>query len=192
MRVLGSRFVARAFPISTEEDVSAQLEMLRKMEHDATHHCWAFALRSERELIERSADAGEPKGTAGLPILQEIRGRRLENCAVIVARWFGGTKLGTGGLVKAYGECAALSLEAASKRLCKTGVKIEVAATYDQQALVFHLASKHHAQVELHTEEIGVRFEVRLGDSELDPFVRELTELSGGKLNANILGRWTS
>ena len=191
-RVLGSRFVARAFSCSDESQLTIELDALRKQHHDASHHCWAVVLRGETELIEKSNDAGEPKGTAGLPILKEIRGRNLESCAVIVTRWFGGTKLGTGGLVKAYAECAALALDASARRLRKTGVRVEVRAPYDLQALVFHLASKRHAPVEMSAEGSGVRFEIRLSDSALEHFEEELRELSAGKLRSTAAGRWIS
>lgn len=73
---------------------------------DASHHCWALRVNRPRELLERSADAGEPSGTAGRPILDALRGANLENVTCVVSRYFGGTKLGTGGLVRAYAEAA--------------------------------------------------------------------------------------
>ena len=105
-----SDFLALAFPVSSEEAFFAELARIEKRHFDATHHCWAFRLFDGRA---RSSDAGEPSGTAGKPIAMAIEGAGLHDAGVIVVRWFGGIKLGTGGLARAYGETAAGVLAAA-------------------------------------------------------------------------------
>ncbi|HEY8182022.1 MAG TPA: YigZ family protein [Thermoanaerobaculia bacterium] len=99
-----SEFLGIAFPIASEDAFFEALGAIAKRHHDATHHCWAFRLFDPPR--SRSSDAGEPSGTAGRPILTAIEGADLANVAVVVVRWFGGIKLGTGGLSRAYREAA--------------------------------------------------------------------------------------
>ena len=109
-QIKGSRFVATAAPAIDEAAAQALLRELREEWPDASHHCWAWRLASP--AIERAGDDGEPSGSAGRPILSAIVGRDLVDTAVVVTRWFGGTKLGVGGLVRAYGGAAASALDA--------------------------------------------------------------------------------
>ncbi len=97
----GSRFVAWLEPVRSEEEARAHLDRRREQHPAATHHCWAWRLGDPPR--ERSSDDGEPSGTAGAPILQALVGAGVSDVSAVVARWFGGTKLGRGGLVRAYG-----------------------------------------------------------------------------------------
>ena len=97
----GSKFIAKAFYIETEEQFREQLDKVKKEYHDARHHCYAYRINPEHEQI-RSNDDGEPSGTAGKPILNQIYSLELFNVLVIVVRYFGGTKLGVSGLINAY------------------------------------------------------------------------------------------
>jgi len=102
----GSIFIAQAFSIRSEEEAKAHLEEIKKEFFDATHHCFAFRIGQGKEEISKFSDAGEPKGTAGKPILSAIQSRNLTDLLVVVTRYFGGIKLGTGGLHRAYHESA--------------------------------------------------------------------------------------
>ncbi len=102
IREKGSRFRAFVVPAADEEEAREALERLRRRFPDASHHCWAWRLGPEPS--ERSSDAGEPAGTAGVPILRVLAGRELSDVLAVVVRWFGGTKLGKGGLARAYSE----------------------------------------------------------------------------------------
>ena len=97
----GSKFIALAYPVETEEDVFRNLENARKEYYDAHHHCFAYVLGQGRESF-RLNDDGEPSGTAGKPIYGQILSKDLTNLLVVVVRYFGGTKLGTRGLINAY------------------------------------------------------------------------------------------
>src|SRR5437773_1110710 len=110
-KVERSEFLGIAFPVKSERRFFEELKAVEKQHFDATHHCWAFRLfRDERA---RSSDAGEPSGTAGRPILSAIEGADLFDVAVVVVRWFGGVKLGKGGLSRAYRATAAQTLSRA-------------------------------------------------------------------------------
>jgi uncharacterized YigZ family protein len=102
----GSRFLAFAYPVTSQEEVRQLLESLRKEYHDARHHCYAYMIGSER-LTWRINDDGEPSGTGGRPILGQINSAVLTNILIVVIRYFGGTLLGVSGLINAYKTAAA-------------------------------------------------------------------------------------
>ena len=99
----GSKFLAYAYPVSSEDEVKAYLEALRKEHHSARHHCWACKLGNKGEVY-RCSDDGEPTNSAGKPILGQLEAFDVTNVAVVVVRYFGGVLLGVGGLIQAYKE----------------------------------------------------------------------------------------
>lgn len=105
-----SKFFAFAFPVSSLEEIRTNIEELKKEYYDATHHCYAYILGPEKE-ITKAHDDGEPSHSAGDPILGQIRSKELSDTLVVVVRYFGGTKLGVGGLIQAYRTAASLALE---------------------------------------------------------------------------------
>jgi len=113
MKERGSTFRGFADPVGSEEEVRGQLAALTAEHHDASHHCFAWRLR---DGSYRANDAGEPSQSAGAPILQSIEAAGLTDILVVVVRWFGGTKLGVGGLVRAYGGAAEAALRVAPLR----------------------------------------------------------------------------
>jgi uncharacterized YigZ family protein len=107
-----SRFIGHALPVEGEEEAVSFIEAIRKKHWDASHNCYAYQVGFEPE-IQKSNDAGEPAGTAGRPILEVIKKEDLKNVVVVVTRYFGGTLLGAGGLIRAYGQTARAGLQAA-------------------------------------------------------------------------------
>jgi uncharacterized YigZ family protein len=101
----GSRFLAYAYPVSDQEEIKPILDRLRKVHHDARHHCFAYMLGSERNIF-RLNDDGEPSGTGGRPIIGQINSYGLTNIIIVVVRYFGGTLLGVSGLINAYKSAA--------------------------------------------------------------------------------------
>ncbi len=110
LTVQGSRFIGHAFPVPTAEAALNHIQSISKEYFDATHNCFAYRIGVGKTRIGRHSDAGEPSGTAGLPIFQAIESLQLTNLVVIITRYFGGTKLGTGGLVRAYREATLKAL----------------------------------------------------------------------------------
>lgn len=113
LKVRGSRFIARGFHAKDADRIRQRLSEVRRRYHAATHHCWAARFGGVDGLEERSEDDGEPAGTAGVPILKPMAGRRIHNGLVVVTRFYGGVKLGTGGLARAYSDAAVLALDQA-------------------------------------------------------------------------------
>lgn len=123
--VKGSRFLARVAPAVSEAGAEKTVEEARRRFHDATHHCFALRIGYAAERLERFSDAGEPSGTAGRPILEALQSKECWDVVAVVTRYFGGTKLGTGGLKRAYHEAADAALSEA------TLVSRVVVSTYD-------------------------------------------------------------
>jgi uncharacterized YigZ family protein len=106
IKIKDSRFIGETFLVGTPEDASARLESVRKREFAATHHCYAWQAGIDKVTQFKYSDDGEPSGTAGRPIYDVLTGAGLTNTLVVVTRYFGGTKLGTGGLTHAYSDAA--------------------------------------------------------------------------------------
>ena len=124
-----SRFLAAAAHIDTEEEALAFIEEIRKKHYNATHNCYAYVLGENFEL-QRFSDDGEPGGTAGKPILDVLTGEDIHDSVIVVTRYFGGTLLGTGGLVRAYSGAAKEGLLASAIITRKRGIKLKIRTEY--------------------------------------------------------------
>lgn len=113
IKIKGSKFIGQAIPCVNEKETEKVLTGIRKKYYDATHHCYAYQIGEGNEKKFRYSDSGEPSGTAGKPIFDQIEGKRLTNLIIVVTRYFGGTKLGTGGLTHAYSQTAAEAIKSA-------------------------------------------------------------------------------
>jgi uncharacterized YigZ family protein len=135
-----SDFLGLAFPIASDDDFFAELGRIQKRSFDATHHCWAFRLFDPGSgSRQRSSDAGEPSGTAGKPILSAIEGSSLYDLGVVVVRWYGGVKLGTGGLGRAYRDTAAAALRDAALRDRYVYERIRVAVPFRALSTLYRM-----------------------------------------------------
>lgn len=163
----GSKFIAWAFPARDEEEVKAHLEALRSKYYDARHHCYAYAFGPEQEPY-RANDDGEPSNSAGAPILGQIRSHELSDVLVVVIRYFGGTKLGVGGLIHAYKTAAHEALAQAKRKevvLCK---EVWIKHGYEQMNWVMRLISQWNLTLieQDLTDTCITKVKVPLGDSE--------------------------
>jgi uncharacterized YigZ family protein len=174
LKVERSEFLGIAFPAAAEEAFFAELQAIEKKHFDATHHCWAFHLFAEERA--RSSDAGEPSGTAGRPILSAIEGAELFDAGVVVVRWFGGVKLGTGGLSRAYREAAAATLRDAPLAERFVYTRVRVAVPFDALGTVYRLVSAPDVVLvgETFGETNEFEFDVRRGI--VEAFVKTLRE----------------
>lgn len=158
LRELGSRFFAFLAPAADAAAAEAFVESLRRRYPDATHHC--FAWRVGQPPAERSSDAGEPSGTAGPPMLQALRAAELADVVAVVVRWFGGTKLGKGGLVRAYGGVVRAALEHLPVTIERHRVRLVVELPFERIGAVRRLVRP--PEVELAAERWGERVELEL------------------------------
>ncbi|MCU0756138.1 MAG: IMPACT family protein [Xanthomonadales bacterium] len=140
-QVQKSCFLAHAAPVVNPDAALAVLATAR--ETPATHHCWAWRIGAQY----RSSDDGEPGGTAGRPILAAIDGAGLDQVIVVVTRWYGGIKLGAGGLVRAYGGVAAECLRLAARRPLRDWQPLRLVVTHADEAPLLRLCGAHEAQV---------------------------------------------
>jgi uncharacterized YigZ family protein len=178
-RILASRFFADAVPIKTKTDAESFLADIRKKSHDATHHCFAYRLGSSGDE-SRASDDGEPGGTAGKPILAAIDRGGLTNVLVVVTRYFGGTKLGTGGLVRAYGEAASLALERAGKKSELITSPLEFSVGHPKVSRVMHVVSRAGARIAETNYDEEVHFKLEVRRSQVATLRDELIQATGG------------
>jgi uncharacterized YigZ family protein len=179
----GSRFLARALAVRDEEESAARLLAVRKRYHAATHHCWAHRLGPPESLFEKADDDGEPSGTAGIPILQALQSADVHGALVVVTRWFGGTKLGTGGLARAYGDAARQAVDAAPRRVIWREVVLEVTVGYADVGNVEAVLAREAGSVRgcKRTFDGDPRFLVRTLRSRAADLAAAITEATGGR-----------
>ena len=180
LREKASTFLAYAAPAASEDEARAVLAQREKLHWDATHNCSAWVVRGG---VRRANDAGEPSGSAGAPILATIEGAGLTDCVVVVTRWYGGTKLGVGGLVRAYGDAAAQALAAAPRRIGAEAVRMAVRYPYAHTAAVMRALERAGAeQVEHGYAESGDAGIVAasIPDAAAQAFADELREGTAG------------
>ncbi len=179
-KIKGSRFIAAAAPAPDRAAAEAFVERQRKEFHNATHHCWAYRLGTAEDA--RSQDDGEPSGTAGKPILQALEARGLYYAAVVVTRYFGGTKLGTGGLSRAYGEAATTVLDQAPLLVLTLFQHYRLRYAFEQINVVMNVVSKSGARFVDTQYGEDVRAEVALRVATAGDFVKNLTEATASRV----------
>ena len=178
--VEGSRFLAEAARVTSRDAAEEHVAAVRSREHKATHHCSAFRVGRDGQTFHYDDD-GEPSGTAGSPILRQIDARDLTNTLVVVTRYFGGTKLGTGGLARAYGTAAAAALDRAT--IVERVVRVPVRLRYDYDDTApaeqvfrrFDVHERDSRYTDVTTKTVGVRA------SETEAFVEAFTNALGGR-----------
>lgn len=142
----GSKFIGFAYPVNNEEELKKALEKMKAEHPKATHHCYAFRIGLYGENY-RANDDGEPSGSAGLPIYNQLLANEITNTLVVSVRYYGGTKLGVSGLVKAYKESAKLTLEEANIVVKELEIEIKIQFNFNQQNIIFTLLSKYDAKI---------------------------------------------
>ncbi len=141
-----SKFLAFAYPIGSAEEVKPIVDDFRKRYYDARHVCWAYVLGAESEIF-RANDDGEPSGTAGKPILGQIRSHNLTNILVLVVRYFGGVKLGTSGLIVAYKAATAECLQVAEMIECTVDEQVTFSFEYPMMNSVMKVVKDLEPQI---------------------------------------------
>lgn len=180
-----SIFIGEAIPISTEEEAIHFIESIKKKYPDARHHVYAYVLRENS--IMRFSDDGEPQGTAGMPVLDIIRKNSLTNTAIVVTRYFGGTLLGTGGLVRAYTAAALGAVEKAEIITYDVYVSLNIETTYsDYQKFspIFSEMGYRNADVR-YTDKVILNGSIR--KSNVDDLIDKLIQITSGRVKVQII-----
>ncbi|MDU5772837.1 YigZ family protein, partial [Acinetobacter sp.] len=170
-----SRFQAIAAPVENEQQVKEFLELNKDI--STTHQCWAWKIGHN----VRFNDDGEPSGTAGRPILATIEGNDLTNIIVMVNRWYGGIKLGTGGLVRAYGGCAGQSLLLAERIELIEKKTIHFSCHFNEWAIFQYELTQQQIDFQETYTAIGVDIEARLQIHQIEPLALKLRDVTRGR-----------
>ncbi len=167
IREKGSKFIGFAFPVADEDEVRTALEKIRELHPKATHHCYAYRIGVEGQLY-RANDDGEPSGSAGLPIYNQLLAHEITNVLVISVRYYGGTKLGVSGLVRTYKESAKETIEAAEIVTRELESILTVHFNFEKQNVIFTLLNKCDAQVLDFTsdQKCSIKARIRLAEKE--------------------------
>jgi uncharacterized YigZ family protein len=176
----GSRFISRAIPVGSTQAVATEMSQLRRLEYDATHHCSAFRIGENAEL-SRSNDDGEPSGTAGAPILRQIESAELTNTLVVVTRYYGGTKLGTGGLIRAYGAAAEAVLQDAEKEIITKRLPFLMEFDYADTSPAMFTINQFDAAIVSTDYDEKTKIEVHVKRSEAVAFEKMFTNALSGR-----------
>lgn len=186
--VSNSRFVATITRVSSANEAREFLTAIRAEMPDASHHVYAFRAGYGNSIIEGMSDAGEPSGTAGAPVLAVLRGANIGDIMIVVTRYFGGTKLGTGGLVRAYTEAAraGLSQLKTEEKIPKQVVGIET--PYNFYENIRRLISRSSGTIEDETFGISVTIIASLPADNVPEFNRHVLDLTAGQIQPVLLG----
>jgi len=174
----GSKFYGYAFPVMTEEAFKAVQLEIRKQHHDARHHCFAYMLMPDKSAF-RSGDDGEPSGTAGKPILNQILSADLTNAGIIVVRYFGGTKLGVSGLINAYKTAAREAIEAAEIVELTVNEVYRLSFEYPLMNEVMRLLKEENLEMRNPDFGISCKLEISIRKKEADRITEKLKNLYG-------------
>jgi uncharacterized YigZ family protein len=175
-----SRFIAHISRAETEEEAIEFIQSIKKKHWNATHNCSAYLI-GEHDLIQKANDDGEPSGTAGVPILEVLKKRKLKDTVVVITRYFGGIKLGAGGLIRAYGKSTSEGLNATGivERKLMHVVHVKVDYTWlgklenELRASVYEIKVIHYLD--------AVEFEVFVEEAQVETFTKWMVEMTNGQ-----------
>lgn len=166
-------------PVATPDEAKAALARVREAFPDATHHCWAWRLSDDRQ---QSSDDGEPGGSAGRPILAQIVGHEVVDALVVVTRYYGGTKLGVGGLVRAYGGAAGQALDRSATERFVPSVRLPLRYAYDDSTAVEGALREHDARVVASEYGAAVQCTIEVAVAARDALAASLVNATSGRV----------
>ena len=179
-KIKGSRFIVNLSPIFSSQEAKQFLQEIEALFPDAKHHCYAYRLSNGQFRV---SDCGEPRGSAGLPILQRLEGEDLVDTMVVVTRYFGGTKLGFGGLIRAYGNSAAQALKEGLREKIILGENFELEFSYADSPIVSSIIKRFTGELKM--EEYGERIKhvVFIRKDRVSIFEQEIIERSSNRIS---------
>ena len=177
-----SRFICHIKRVTTEDEARNFIQAVKKEHYKATHNCSAFIL-GERSEMKRSSDDGEPSGTAGVPMLGVLENHQLTNVCVVVTRYFGGIKLGAGGLIRAYSSNVALAIKEIGIVHIKEQLGLRIALSYSQYQELPNFLKANHLQEQDTSFTEQVQTTIFVDKDDKDSIIEELIELFNGKID---------
>lgn len=182
-----SRFIAHVAPAETEEEALAFIEEIKKKYWDARHNCTAYSIGADQPIL-RCSDDGEPSKTAGMPMMEVLQGEGLHNVVVVVTRYFGGTLLGTGGLIRAYTKSTQEGIKSSQIITKHLGKRIEVRCDYSTSGKIQYVAASGSVLILniQYTDEVTFDFVVPI--DLIGKIKKDFMEASGGKAKINEIG----
>jgi len=187
IKVRGSEFIATAIPVTSKEQAQKELEGLRSEFWDATHNCFAYRI-GKGGLEFRTSDDGEPSGSAGKPILFVLNKYDVSDILMVVTRYYGGTKLGIGGLARAYSEAAGMVLESCLKIPIYSSKDIRIMCIYEDVAIIRRIIEAYAINSDSEYRD-AVEFIARIPESQCDAFIQEVISSTSGRAGAMIINR---
>ena len=186
LKVKGSRFIADIFPIQSEAEALELIGAIRKREHSASHHCYAFSLGTGDRALFRMNDDGEPAGTAGKPIYSALCGANLVNTLAVVTRYFGGTKLGKGGLIRAYSGVVQEAIITLKVEKFIPMAELTCQAGFDEANLVYRVIENFKGEIleQTYTDQVKILF--RISRDHAEKAAWEMYQSSNGHIKAEI------
>ncbi len=181
-----SRFIGRVWPVETEEEALAKIAEMKKQHYDATHNCWAYVLKSG---AMRFSDDGEPGGTAGNPMMQVLQKENLYNVCCVVTRYFGGTLLGAGGLVRAYTKGAKIAIDAAGKSMKRVWSVLYIPCPYSFYERVKLEAEAFEAVIRDTRFGAEVELEILVAQPKAQAFLDKILDMTAGTVEGMETGQ---
>ena len=181
-----SVFIGQAMPVSTEAEAIAFIDSVKKHYPDARHHVYAYVLRENS--VMRFTDDHEPQGTAGMPVLDIIRKNGCTDVVIVVTRYFGGTLLGTGGLVRAYTAAALGALEGAEIIRYDIYTSLELSVSYSDYGKITAILADHGFRTESTVYDTGITLDGSIIKTGLEEFKNALIEATAGRIEIEIIG----
>lgn len=172
-----SRFIGRVWPVETEEEALAHIQAMKKQHYDATHNCWAYVIK---DGAVRFSDDGEPGGTAGMPMVQVLQKENLFNVCCVVTRYFGGTLLGAGGLVRAYTRGAKIAVDAAGKSMKRVWSVLYLPCPYTFYERIKLEVAAFDGIIRDTQFGAEVEFEILIAQGKAQAFLDKITDMTAG------------
>ncbi|MDD6401629.1 MAG: YigZ family protein [Lachnospiraceae bacterium] len=175
-----SRFIGQIMPVTSEEEAYAFIDSIKKKHYDARHNCFAFSIGGENPL-QRFSDDGEPQGTAGKPILEVINGSGIHNICIVVTRYFGGTLLGTGGLVRAYTDASKAAIQKCETKLMQKIIPTKITANYTDMGKIQYILNNNDVNIvdTVFTDEVF--FDLEIPSNINNRVTNEIIEATGAR-----------
>lgn len=179
-----SRFIANVSPISSEEEATNFIAEIKKQHYNARHNCFAYVIGGDIPIV-RFSDDGEPNGTAGKPILDVLLGEKIENAIIVVTRYFGGTLLGTGGLVRAYGKSAKEGILAGKIVQMDVYTKVFISVDYSLIGKIqYEVSNNGHIIIDTEYTDL-VKFSLYVKSELVDEFIKNIVNITNNVANIN-------